>query len=63
MTKPTHIALLFFLFQFLGSVTLSALTADTLKDVTWELEGESGAFSPAGWASDEVLALTRVQAV
>ena len=63
MTKSTHIALFFFLFQFLGSVTLSALTADTLKDVTWELEGESGAFSPAGWASDEVMALTRVQAV
>lgn len=63
MTKSIHITLLFFLFQFSGSVTLSALTTDTLKDVTWELEGESGAFSPAGWASNEVLALTRVQAV
>ena len=27
------------------------------------MEGESGAFSPAGWASEEVIALTRVQAV
>lgn len=37
-------------------------TASALP-IQWALEGESGAFSPAGWASEEVLALTRVQAV
>ena len=37
-------------------------TASALP-IQWTIEGESGAFSPAGWASEEVLALTRVQAV
>ena len=55
--------MLFYLLLCAGSTTVSAYGADTLKDVSWELEGESGAFSPAGWASEEVLALTRVQAV
>lgn len=63
MTKSTQITMLFYLLLCAGSTTVSAYGADTLKDVSWELEGESGAFSPAGWASEEVLALTRVQAV
>src|SRR6056300_637830 len=37
-------------------------TASALP-IQWTIEGESGDFSPAGWASEEVLALTRVQAV
>src|SRR6056300_938756 len=63
MTKSSQITMLFFLLLCAGSTAVSAYGADTLKYVSWELEGESGAFSPAGWASEEVLALTRVQAV
>ncbi|MGB0311381.1 MAG: LysM peptidoglycan-binding domain-containing protein [Schleiferiaceae bacterium] len=63
MKKSTQIIMLFFLLLSAGSTSVSAYVADTLRDITWEIEGESGAFSPAGWASEEVLALTRVQAV
>ena len=55
--------MLFILLLFASGNTLSAHESDTLSTINWELEGESGAFSPAGWASEEVLALTRVQAV
>jgi len=55
--------MLFFLLLFAGSASASVIMTDTVRDVRWELEGESGDFSPAGWASEEVLALTRVQAV
>jgi len=63
MTKSTQISTLFFLLLFVGSASASAIPTDTVRDVRWELKGESGTFSPAGWASEEVLALTRVQAV
>jgi len=63
MTKSTQIIMPFILLLFAGGNTLSAHGSDTLSTINWELEGVSGAFSPAGWASEEVLALTRVQAV
>ena len=63
MIKSTQITKFFFLLLFAGGNTISAFASDTLRDFSWKLEGESGAFSPAGWASEEVIALTRVQAV
>jgi len=36
---------------------------DTQKDMAWRMVREPGTFAPAGWASVEVPALTRVQAV
>ena len=63
MMKSTQIVLLFLLFLFAGNTSGSASTETSLGDNTWVLVGEPGAFSPAGWASEEILALTRVQAV
>jgi len=63
-TKNSIFLVLIFFSAPLVSHGFSAVedTASALP-IQWAIEGESGAFSPAGWASEEVLALTRVQAV
>ena len=48
----------------LGVLAASVLdTADiSIQPATWSLQGEAGSFAPAGWGSEEIPALTRVQA-
>ncbi len=38
-------------------------TETSVRSTTWSLIGEAGSFAPAGWSSEEIPALTRVQAV
>ena len=61
--KIFQLVTILFLFFWIGNVRCYGITNDTLVSLQWEKVGESGAFAPAGWASIEVLALTRVQAV
>lgn len=63
MKKLFHIVAVLFLFFWVGNIRCLGITNDTLITTRWDKVGETGDFTPAGWASDDILALTRVQAI
>ena len=48
---------------WVGNIRCLGITNDTIITTRWDKVGETGDFTSAGWASDDILALTRVQAI
>jgi LysM repeat protein len=66
MYKGKFFGPILFLFLLPLGVMAQAVVDTTevsTKPTSWSLRGEAGSFAPAGWSSEEIPALTRVQAV